>query len=96
MILDPKEAKGVLLHENDPSKASHAESFGLNRYGRSRFKFIYACGSSLHQRNKEKSGYTPQRIEMKWFLKVLMVLSAAFALWRFGGTNWKINFSVFM
>jgi hypothetical protein len=41
-----------------------------------------------------KLGPAPHRMATKWFLKVLMALSAALRRLRCGGASWKSTFSV--
>ena len=51
---------------------------------------MHACGISLSQRWRAKSGSVPARIEMKWFLNVRISLSATFLIWFPGGTIFQL------
>lgn len=59
---------------------------GLMVDGPKRFKVSTACGSSWHHRCMGKAFGSEQRPERKWFLKVCMLHSAAFAWCTYGGT----------
>jgi hypothetical protein len=57
------------------------------RKERNRFKVRMACGSNRSHSDKGKFESTVQRMETKWFLKVLIARSAALARCSFGGTR---------
>ena len=50
-------------------------------------RVIWAKGRSRSQRSSGKSGWVEERMEIRWFLPVLIALSAGLLLWICGGTN---------
>ncbi len=48
-----------------------------------------ACGNSWHHKCKRKSLLVPQRMLMKWALKVWIAFLAWFCWWLFGRTSWN-------
>ena len=89
-IFIPGGANGVLEKENGPRRACHADTWGENGDPRSRLSVNSACSTSLSNIYSGKFGSTVQRADVKWFLKVLMALSALLARWLPGGTGWIV------
>ena len=84
----PNGASGVELKSNVPFNAAYAESFGLYRHGRRRFKVVSLCGRSRSHSLAGKLEGAVQRQEMKCALKVWIARSAMLRLCRCGGTSW--------
>ena len=76
----PKGASSILLKSNTPKRWACADTVGVELDCRSRFTVNSAWGSSLSQSDIGKEGLTPARMEMKWFLKILMPASVMFLL----------------
>ena len=73
----PRGSKWVALKLNAPKIAAYADKDGLCRADLTRLRVSSACGISLSHSAMGKSGSHVYRPATKWFLKVLMALSAA-------------------
>ena len=86
--LVPGGANGVLLKLKFPKRYAYADNFGLTCAFLSRFNVVVYCGRSLSHSSIGKVGSKDTNPAKKWFLKVLIALSAAFLRCTCGGTNW--------
>ena len=68
---------GVRLKSNTPLSCAYAESFGLMRDPRNKFRVVRAWGKRRSHRRNGSSGSVLQRMAIKWFLKVRIARSAA-------------------
>ena len=90
VTLVPTGASGALLKSKLPNRYAHEDNAGFTLELRSRFKVIYICGSNWSHSLTGKFGSAPAKLASKWFLKVLITLSAEFRKWIWGGTSWYL------
>ena len=77
--LAPKGAKwGCIIVEVDPKKYAHAELDGSDNACLGRLNVSLAWGRSMFHKLDGNDAATPDKIEMKWALKVRMACLAAF------------------
>ena len=85
----PGGANGVFRWSNSPNKYAQADSFIFTLAALRRFSVNTHCGNKRSYSCIGKFGSTVTNPALKWFLKVWIALSALFARWICGGTNWS-------
>ena len=90
----PGGGNGVALKLKCPKVAACAESDGLRRDERRRLSVSMHCKRSLSQNEAGKCGSYLHRPALRWFLNVMIALSAALRRWRYAGTNWCFTFDL--
>ncbi len=80
-------ARGVRLYSKAPLSCASADSFGLMREGRRRFKVVVAWWMRRHHRCRGKAGSVLLRPATKLSFQMLMALLAAFVRCTCGGTS---------
>ena len=74
-------ASGVAAKSKLPKMYWYADSAGLARVDRRRFKVIMDCCSSRSHSERGKFGSVDARPALKWFLKACIARFALFARW---------------
>ena len=89
--LVPVGASRVALKSKLPINAAYAERYRFLLDDLKRFTFSCACG--IRRSHSLAGNRVSQRNNpvMRWFLKVLMALSAAFHRCTCGGTSWYLT-----